>query len=106
MYVRRLQLGRYRGSMLTTAKTNLTLGSAYFADLMKKFGDAHFALAAYNAGDSRVARWIAERAGQHLDREEFIDDIPFAETQAYVRKILSTAQDYRRLYGESSDATR
>ena len=103
MYVRRLQLGTYRSSMLTTAKTNLTLGSAYFADLMKKFGDAHLALAAYNAGDSRVARWIVERAG--LDREEFIDDIPFPETQGYVRKILSTAQDYRRLYGNDSRVT-
>jgi soluble lytic murein transglycosylase len=34
-----------------------------------------------------------------LPQEQFIDDIPFYETQGYVRKILSTAEDYRRLYG-------
>jgi soluble lytic murein transglycosylase len=45
-----------------------------------------------------VARWIAERPG--IAADEFIDDIPYPETQNYVRKILGTAEDYRRLYGE------
>jgi soluble lytic murein transglycosylase len=44
-----------------------------------------------------VARWISERPG--VARDEFIDDIPFPETQNYVKKILGTAEDYRRLYG-------
>ena len=33
------------------------------------------------------------------DRDEFIDDIPYPETQNYVKRILGTAEDYRRLYG-------
>ena len=99
LYARRLKLGRFNTSMLTNPKTNMTMGSTYFADLMKKFGEPYLALAAYNAGDGRVVRWRAERQG--LDQEEFIDDIPFAETQNYVKKILSTAEDYRRLYGDS-----
>jgi cell division septation protein DedD len=37
-----------------------------------------------------------------VEREQFIDDIPFPETQNYVKRILGTAEDYRRLYG--SDA--
>ena len=86
--------------MLTTAETNLRMGTAYFADLVKQFGGAHYALASYNAGENRVARWISERPG--VDREEFIDDIPFPETQNYVKKILGTAEDYRRLYGPAS----
>ena len=49
---------------------------------------------------NRVARWIAERPG--LDRDEFIDDIPFPETQNYVKRILGTAEDYRRLYGSGA----
>ena len=56
-----------------------------------------FALASYNAGENRVERWIAERPG--FEQDEFIDDIPFPETQNYVKKILGTAEDYRRLYG-------
>jgi soluble lytic murein transglycosylase len=87
--------------MLTRPDVNLRLGTAIFADLVKKFGGTHLALASYNAGDSAVARWIAERPGD-IPRDEFIDDIPYPETQNYVRKILGTAEDYRMLYGTSA----
>jgi soluble lytic murein transglycosylase len=88
---------RFTISMLTTADTNIKMGTAYFSDLVKQFGGAHYALATYNAGPNRVARWISERPG--IDRDEFIDDIPFPETQNYVKRILGQAEDYRRLYG-------
>ena len=97
-YARSLQPARrYSLSLLTTADTNLRMGTAYFSDLVKRFGGAHYALATYNAGPSRVARWMAERPG--IDRDEFIDDIPYPETQDYVKKIIGQAEDYRRLYG-------
>jgi soluble lytic murein transglycosylase len=97
-YARSLQPARrFSLSLLTTADTNLRMGTAYFSDLVKRFGGAHYALATYNAGPSRVARWMAERPG--IDRDEFIDDIPYPETQDYVKKIIGQAEDYRRLYG-------
>jgi soluble lytic murein transglycosylase len=97
-YARTLQIRRrFSIGMLTTAETNIRMGTAYFADLVRQFGGVHYALATYNAGPNRVARWISERPG--IDRDEFIDDIPFPETQNYVKKILGTAEDYRRLYG-------
>jgi soluble lytic murein transglycosylase len=100
-YAKALHLSnRFSLSMLTTAETNIKMGMAYFADLVKQFGGTHYALATYNAGPNRVAKWIAERPA--TDRDEFIDDIPFPETQNYVKRILGTAEDYRRLYG--SDA--
>jgi soluble lytic murein transglycosylase len=68
-----------------------------FKDLTDRFGGTHYALASYNAGDSRVVQWLAERPG--LPQDEFIDDIPFPETQNYVKRILGIAEDYRRLYG-------
>ena len=89
---------RYSSRLLTQPETNVQLGMRYFKDLMDRFGGAHFALASYNAGENRIARWIAERPG--FDQDEFIDDIPFPETQNYVKRILGTADDYRRLYGE------
>src|SRR4051794_21201672 len=97
-YARRLGITkRFSIGMLTTADTNLRMGTAYFADLVQQFGGAHFALATYNAGPNRVQRWISEKPG--FERDEFIDDIPFPETQNYVKRILGTAEDYRRLYG-------
>ncbi len=100
-YARRLGISRrFSLSMLTTAESNIRMGTAYFADLVKQFGGAHYALATYNAGPNRVSRWIAERPG--IDSDEFIDDIPFPETQNYVKRILGTAEDYRRLYGSGA----
>jgi len=102
-YNRSMQLSkRFSISMLTTAETNIKMGTKYFSDLVRQFGGVHYALATYNAGPNRVARWISERPG--VDREEFIDDIPFPETQGYVKKILGTAEDYRRLYAAGTAA--
>ena len=89
---------RFTTPMLTNPETNVRLGTLYFSRLVAQFGGAHYALASYNAGENRVVRWKAERPG--LDEDEFIDDIPFPETQNYVKRILGTAEDYRQLYGK------
>jgi soluble lytic murein transglycosylase len=93
---RRLKLS-YSTRLLTTPEANIQMGMSYFADKMKEFGVAHLALASYNAGERAVRGWMAERPG--VPRDEFIDDIPYPETQNYVKRILGTADDYRRLYG-------
>ena len=87
---------RFTTAMLTNPETNIRLGTLYFSQLVEQFGGTYYALASYNAGESRVVRWKSERPG--LDEDEFIDDIPFPETQNYVKRILGTAEDYRRLY--------
>ncbi len=103
-YARKLGLKRYGTASLTRAETNIQIGTAYFADLVRRSTGIAQALASYNAGEARVARWNAERPGLELD--EYIDDIPFPETQTYVRKIIGTAEDYRRLYGEGQAGER
>jgi soluble lytic murein transglycosylase len=95
-YARKIGV-RYSARILRQPETNIRLGMRYFRDLMDRFGAPHYALASYNAGESRIAQWIAERPG--YDQDEFVDDIPFPETQNYVKRILGTADDYRRLYG-------
>lgn len=94
---RKLGVRPFSTKRLTEAEINVRLGTQFFADSIRKFGGVHFALAAYNAGDSRVAAWQRERPG--MPQDEFIDDIPFPETQNYVKRILGTAEDYRYLYG-------
>jgi peptidoglycan lytic transglycosylase len=95
---RTLGIPRFKTSMLTNPEINIRLGTLYFSRLVEQFGGTYYALASYNAGESRVVRWRAERPG--LDQDEFIDDIPFPETQNYVKRILGTAEDYRMLYGK------
>ena len=94
-YARKLNL-RYSTTMLTNAESNIKMGTLYLSDKIKEFGDVHLALASYNAGESAVHQWVAERPGMGV--EEFIDDIPYPETQNYVKRILGTAEDYKRLY--------
>ncbi|HEX5070561.1 MAG TPA: transglycosylase SLT domain-containing protein [Vicinamibacterales bacterium] len=96
MYAQRLSIRPFSTSRLTDPETNVQIGTTLFAALLKRFGDEAPALAAYNAGESRVVKWLAARPGE--DRDVFIDDIPFAETQNYVKRILGTTEDYRRLY--------
>ena len=95
-YARKLKM-RYSAALLTNPEASIKMGTAYLADTRKQFGELYLALASYNAGERNVRRWMAERPG--LPRDEFIDDIPFPETQNYVKRILGTAEDYRRLYG-------
>jgi len=94
---------RFSTASLTNPELNIRLGTLYFSELVQQFGGTYYALASYNAGESRVIRWKSERPG--LDEDEFIDDIPFPETQNYVKRILGTAEDYRRLYGNGSLTT-
>jgi soluble lytic murein transglycosylase len=95
---RQLGIRRFTTAMLTQPETNVRIGMRYFKDMADRFGGAHYALAGYNAGPHRVAQWRKEAPG--LAQDEFIDNIPYTETQAYVKRILGTAEDYRRLYGQ------
>jgi soluble lytic murein transglycosylase len=95
-YAKRLKIP-FSNNALIRPETNIRLGMTLFKDLVTRFGGAHYALASYNAGESRVSQWMSERPG--IDQDEFIDDIPYPETQNYVKRILGTAEDYRRLYG-------
>jgi len=95
---RSLGIRNFTTASLTNPETNIRLGTLYFSRLVEQFGGTYYALASYNAGENRIVRWKAERPG--IEEDEFIDDIPFPETQNYVKRILGTAEDYRLLYGQ------
>ena len=86
---------RQRRSWLRLIRSE-NVGPATFRALVNQFGGAHFALASYNAGETPVRRWMSENPG--LLQDEFIDSITYPETQQYVKRLLGTAEDYRRLY--------
>ena len=75
IYARKLGIKPFTTAMLRQPEINVRLGTQYFKDLVDRFGGAHYALASYNAGEGRVARWDQEKPG--IPQDEFIDDIPF-----------------------------
>lgn len=76
---------------------NLTLGTHYLKELLKLYSNNLVkAIAAYNAGESAVARW--ERQLSVEDEEEFIERIPYGETRLYVKLVLRNYRIYRKLY--------
>ena len=86
---------------LTDPEVNVRIGMAYFADLLDEFRRSGARpWPPTTPARAACARWRAERPG--LDRDEFIDDIPFPETQNYVKRILGTAEDYRLLYRDAA----
>jgi soluble lytic murein transglycosylase len=94
----RVGMRNFSARSLENPEISARLGTRYFGDMVKEFGGYHYALAGYNAGEHRVRRWNQEAPG--LPQDEWIDNIPYPETQNYVKRILGTAEDYRRLYGK------
>ena len=94
-------MARHRGlafsdDLLEDPRLNVELGTTFLAGLMKEFGDARLAVAAYNAGDGRLRQWW--KARRTNDIEAFVEQIPFEETQLYVKRVMLSWDEYRRLY--------
>ena len=81
---------------------NLELGSAYLGGLLREFSDARLAVAAYNAGPTRVREWWGGRRSDDL--EVWVEQIPFDETRGFVKRVMLSWAEYRRLYGPSASA--
>ncbi len=99
---RRLGLPRVTLATLGEPDLNIRIGCAYVAELMRRYGgNPALALAAYNAGEGAVDRWLAQHGKEPLDA--FVEEIPIAETRGYVKRVLATYATYRYLYGRGDD---
>lgn len=98
---RQIGISGFTVEMLTIPRVNIEMGIFYFKQVLDEFnGDVELALASYNAGPHRAADWKVRFYG--LDKDEFIEEVPFRETRNYIRRILRSYGAYKAIYGPAS----
>jgi len=81
---------------LLDPETNIRLGTRYLREMLDQVGGVpEYAMAAYNAGESRVQDW--EAAGPYGGIDEFVESIPFTQTRDYVEGIRRNEEIYRAI---------
>ncbi|HKM57531.1 MAG TPA: lytic transglycosylase domain-containing protein [Chthoniobacterales bacterium] len=93
-----------RPDQILIPEMNLEIGTWYLKKAVQRWNyqdnAVPFALAEYNAGKSRVDRWIRtalrKKNGQPVTAETFQDSIDFPSTARYVKAILGRYDFYKR----------
>lgn len=85
---------------------NARLGSAYLKGLEDEFGTSPLLIATgYNAGPGRSRKWIdqlGDPRSKGVDPVDWVEHIPFKETQIYVMRVAESLPIYRaRLTGQT-----
>ncbi len=100
---KKLKIRYSRRGLTSKPDYNLVLGQTYLAGLIKDFGGSYvLGLAAYNAGPSRVRRWLRtigdprkSKGAAYVDTIDWIEMVPFGETRNYIQRVLENLQIYR-----------
>jgi soluble lytic murein transglycosylase len=79
----------------------MRLGARELASLVQRFGALEPALAAYNGGAARAARWWRLEP----DPRRFAEAVPVPETYNYIRRVVYLAEAYRLVYADEWRST-
>ena len=96
----KLKLGINSSHDILNVKNNLHAGIYYLSRLIREFDSYTYAIAAYNAGEETVRKWL--KTGNYKSVDEFIEDIPYGETRNYVKRVLTTFFEYKRASAEGN----
>lgn len=92
---RKMGLTNFSPEQMGERDTNIAIGTAYLKLALDGFaGSMPLAAAAYNAGPRRARSW---RKGPLLEAAIWIENLPFAETRDYVKKVLANTTVYAAL---------
>lgn len=90
--------------LVTDPQFNMRLGRLYLEQMIERFSGSYImAIAAYNAGPSRVREWTnlyGDPRAIDTDAIDWIENIPFNETRNYVMRVMENLQIYRSLLAE------
>ena len=86
----------FNDEMLFSPKVNINLGCWYIGYLKGKFSnDIILIISGYNAGPGITDQWL-ERYDQS-DLDNFVENIPYAETREHIKKVMKSYQMYKKL---------
>jgi soluble lytic murein transglycosylase len=89
---KKIGLDRFTIDQLNDRDTNIAIGTAYLKLVLDDFqGSGPLAAAAYNAGPGRPRVW---RNGPLMEGAAWAENVPFAETRDYVKKVAANATLY------------
>ena len=89
---------RFKQEDLATPQINIAYGTWFLRYLIDHYdGNESLAVAAYNAGQTNVDRWVDGAGG--LGEFDTARHIPFPETRAYVQNVADRRKEYRDHYG-------
>ncbi len=93
----KLKIDNFKKEDLFEPKINIRLGCFYLRYLINYYdGNVKLAICAYNAGLTNVNKWVED---ENYIRDGEIIKIPFAETEQYLKNILSSQKIYKNYYG-------
>jgi soluble lytic murein transglycosylase len=79
-------------------RVNIELGTLYLNQLGRRFqGRLSAAISSYNAGPRVVSSWL-QGAPAERDDDVWVEDIPYKQTQSYVKRVLRSLHVYRSFY--------
>lgn len=86
----------FNDEMLFSPKVNINLGCWYIHYLKEKFSNDYILMiSGYNAGPGITDQWL-ERYDQS-DLDNFVENIPYAETREHIKKVMKSYQMYKKL---------
>jgi len=92
-----VNMKRFHHQDIAIPHNNIRLATHYLKQRFSEFGNnLSYIIASYNAGPMAVNRW--RLTGDHMEADEFIEQIPYDETQNYVKKVLTNYWTYLLLY--------
>ncbi|MCY4039055.1 MAG: lytic transglycosylase domain-containing protein [Hyphomicrobiales bacterium] len=91
-----------RNNLTRDPSYNVRIGETYIGEMVERFDGSYIlAIASYNAGPTRVSRWIKNSSCDprkpECDPIDWIEQIPIEETRNYVQRVVENLQNYRRI---------
>ena len=95
---KKIGLTDFQAHQITDRDTNIAIGTGYLKLVLDTFGGSMpMAAAAYNAGPNRPRMWRGQSGGPVWEAAIWAENVPFAETRDYVKKVLSNTTSYSAL---------